>query len=206
MRGRAGALAAVALALAVSACSGADAADEGGTVVTVSPSAGSPAPTTTPAPALDAEAALNERGNIVKRIGEPAGIRRSADPTSPTVLTFTVEDLVINPPCDSGFEQAPLTGNYLGIFLRVETTADYDPKQLRSFSEYDFALLGPDGTPIPPALDNAQVCFGEEDEFSHRRMGPGEEYTGWVVLDMPVREGTLIYQPASEPNGWEWEF
>jgi hypothetical protein len=206
MRGRRGALPAVALALALSACSGADAADEGGTVVTVSPSAGSPAPTTPAAPALDAGAALNERGNIVKQVGEPAGIGRSADPGSPTVLTFTVEDLVINPECTSGFEQAPLTGNYLGIYLRVETTPDYDPKQLRTFSEYDFALLGPDGTPIPQVLENAQVCFGADDEMSARRLGPGEQYEGWVVLDMPVRAGTLIYQPAGEPNGWEWEF
>lgn len=206
MRCRPGILPAVALVLAVSACSGADAADEGGTVVTVSPSAGSVPRTTPPAPALDAEAALNERGNIVKEVGEPAGIRRSADPGSPAILTFTVEDLVINPECDSGFEQAPLTGNFLGIFMRVETTPDYDPKQLRTFSEYDFAILGPDGTPIPPVLDNAMVCFGADDDMSAHRMGPGEQYAGWVVLDMPVREGTLIYRPAGEPNGWEWEF
>jgi hypothetical protein len=206
MRGRPGVLPAVAMALAVSACGGAEAAGEGGTVVTVSPSAGSVAATTAPAPAVDAEAVLNERGNVVKQVGEPAGIRRSADPASPTVLTFAVEDLVINPECDSGFEQAPLTGNYLGIFLRVETTQDYDPKQPRTFSEYDFGLLGPDGTPIPPVLENAQVCFGSDDEISARRMGPGQQYAGWVVLDMPVREGTLIYRPAGEPNGWEWEF
>ena len=64
----------------------------------------------------------------------------------------------------------------------------------------------PDGTPIPQVLENAQVCFGSDDEISARRMGPGEQYEGWVVLDMPVREGTLLYQPAGEPNGWEWEF
>lgn len=205
MRGRPAILPAVVLALAVTACSG-GVDDDAGVVVTVPPASSSAAAPTTPVTALDAEAPLNERGNIVKAVGEPAAIRRSADPAAPTILTFTVEDLVINPECDSGFEQAPATANYLGVRLRVETTTDYDARELRSFSEFDFAILDASGAPLGDVIGNGQLCFGEEDELSHRRMGPGQLYEGWIVLDMPIREGTLVYSPPDQPNGWEWQF
>ncbi len=205
MRGRPAILPAVVLALAVTACGGGS-DDDAGVVVTVPPASSSAAAPTTPVASIDAEEALNERGNIVKAVGEPAAIRRSADPEAPTILTFTVDQFVINPVCDSGFEQAPVTGNYLGIALRVETTPDYDARELRSFSEFDFAILDADGTPLGDVIGNGQICFGEEDELSHRRMGPGQQYEGWIVLDMPIREGTLVYSPPDQPNGWEWEF
>lgn len=204
MRGRPAVLLAVVLSLAVTGCGG-GVDDEAGVVVTVPPASSAAAPTT-PVTSTDAEAALNERGNIVTAVGEPAAIRRSADPGAPTILTFTVEEFVINPECDSGFEQAPVTGNYLGIALRVETTPDYDARALRSFSEFDFAILRPDGTPLDDVIGKGQLCFGEEDEISHRRMGPGQQYEGWIVLDMPIREGTLVYAPPDQPHGWEWEF
>ncbi|MBN1091987.1 hypothetical protein JKP75_04985 [Blastococcus sp. TML/M2B] len=204
MRSRAALVPAVVLALAATACGHAD--GEVGVIATVTPSSSSAAPTTAAVAPIDAGAELNERGNIVKAVGEPGGIRRTADPEAPTVLTFTVEDMVINPECDSGFELAPATANYLGIRMRVETTPDYDPRQLRTISEYDFAILDADGTPLPDVIGNGQVCFGEEDELSHRRFGPGLAYEGWVVLDMPIRTGTLVYQPADQPNGWEWAF
>lgn len=205
MRSRAALLPAVVLALALTACgSGAD--DEAGVVVTVPPASSSAAAPTTPATALDAAAAPNWRGNIVTAVGEPAVMRRSADPGAPAILSFTVEQFVINPVCDSGFEQAPVTANFLGVALRVETTMDYDPRELRSFSEFDFSILDADGALLGDVIGNGQLCFGEEDELSHRRMGPGQVYEGWIVLDMPIREGTLVYSPPGQPNGWEWQF
>lgn len=202
---RAGILSAVALVLAVTACGGSS-DDEAGVVTTVPSVRTSAAPTTAPVASPDAGALLNERGNVVKAIGEPGAMLRSPDPDAPVILTFAVEDFVINPECDSGYEQAPVTANFLGIAIRVETTADYDPRELRKFSEFDFSILQPDGTPLPDVIGNGQICFAEENELSHRRFGPGQQYEGWIVLDMPIRRGTLVYRPADQPHGWEWAF
>jgi hypothetical protein len=207
MRGRRRALPAAVLALTLTACSSGDASDTEAVPSSAALPASSGAATTSPAAApLDADAELNERGNIPKAIGEPAGLRSSVEPGSPLVLTFSVLDLEVNPPCNSGFEQAPATGNYLGITMRVETTPEYDPRSLRTFSEYDFRILGPDGVAVPDVIGNSETCLSADELINNRRFGPGAVYEGKLILDMPVRAGTLVYAPAGEPNGWEWEF
>jgi hypothetical protein len=37
------------------------------------------------------------------------------------------------------------------------------------------------------------------------RIAPGYDYEGWIVLDVPVTTGALVYEPEGA-NGWEWEF
>ncbi len=208
MRGRSAFLPATALVLALTACSGADASDAEtrASVVTVPPVSTSAAPPTTPAATDTPAPELNERGNVVLEVGEPSVIHRAGDPAAPVAFEFTVEELVVNPECDSGFEQEPETGNYLGIRLQVQTSGDYDPREVQKISEYDFGILRPDGTPLPEVIGNGQTCFAESDEMSHQRFGPGERYEGWIVLDMPIRAGTVVYAPAGQPYGWEWEY
>jgi hypothetical protein len=107
-------LPAIALALALTACTDSNAvsgADESAAApATASPSAG---PTGQGADIDGPGTQLNERGNIPKALGEMGAIRRSPDPGEPTVLMFTVDELDVDPPCDSGFEQQPKTGHYL---------------------------------------------------------------------------------------------
>lgn len=197
-------LPAVALALAATACGGegSDVA-AGGTVTTLSPATSSTAPrSTVPPPAPEPQ--RNERGNVPLQVGERVAVPVSDAPGAPTALTFGLEEFELNPPCDSGVEQAPASRNYLAFRMRVETTPDYDPRSLTTIQERDFAVLGPDGEEIPDVIGNAPTCLDEPTAFAKLRLGPAQEYTGWLVLDVPVDAGTLVYAPQGRSTGWEW--
>lgn len=200
------ALPAVVLALAVPACGGGDPeVAAGGSVVTLPPASTSPAaPSTEAAPTT--EAARNERGNVPLEVGQAVAVPTSDAPGAPTALTFALEEFDLNPPCDSGREQAPVTENFLAWRMRVVTTPDHDPRSLTIIQERDFSVLGPDGSPVEWIEGNAYLCLDQPTSLANARMAPGQEYTGWLVLDVPVSDGTLVYAPYGRSTGWEWAF
>ncbi|MGY1754586.1 hypothetical protein [Blastococcus sp. SYSU D01042] len=199
-------LPALALVLAVTACGGGDPEiAAGGTVVTLPPASTSPAAPSTPA-AEAPEPERNERGNVPLEVGEAVAVPTSDAPGAPTALSFALEEFDLNPPCDSGREQAPVTENFLAWRMRVVTTPDYDPRALTIIQERDFVVLGPDGAVVPFLEGNAYLCLDQPTSFANVRMAPGQEYSGWLVLDVPVRAGTLVYAPYGRSTGWEWAF
>ena len=199
-------LPALALALVLPACGGGDPEiAAGGTVVTLPPASTSPAAPSEPA-APPAEPARNERGSVPLQVGEAVAVPASDAPGAPTGLTFALEEFDLNPPCDSGEEQAPVTRNFLAWRMRVVTTADYDPRALTIFQERDFMVLGPDGAVVEYVEGNAPICLDEPTSLANARFAPGQEYSGWLVLDVPVSDGTLVYAPYGRSTGWEWAF
>lgn len=197
-------LPALALALTLTACGFSDASD--GDDAGADPT-GSPASSSGAEPGGEAsEAELNERGNVPTQIGEEAAIRPSSDPDEPPLLALSVREVVLDPVCDDESTVQPQNGHYLALRLRAETTAEFDPRVITPIAEYDFSVIGPDGSSYDPVTPEGRGCFGAPRQIQNMRIGPDQEYEGWMVLDVPVTSGSLVYAPGDGPTGWEWQF
>lgn len=150
-------------------------------------------------------AGVNQRGNIPKALGEEAGI---TDGAGGDLLTFTVAAITPDLPCDSGFDDPPLSGHYVGIELRVSTSPSLTADDYVSFSEYDFAFIGPDGVTDTSVDGNAWTCLSDDRRFPSDTLGPGQQYVGTIVVDVPATTGTLVFAPSvlAGNGGWEWQF
>ena len=194
-------LPALLLALTLSACGFSDA--DGDADGSAAPSTSSPA--TEPAPGT--EVTLNERGNVAMAFGEAAAIRPSSDPEAPPMLTLTIEELLVDPPCDDESEVEPENGHYLAFRMRAVASADFDPRVATPIADYDFSVLGADGATFDPVTPAGRACFGPPRLIQNMRIGPSYVYEGWMVLDVPVTAGSLLYAPGGDgPEQWEWPF
>jgi len=194
-------------ALTLSACGGDAEADGGGPAAL--PSTSSPAATESSSPASrtnDAGVALNDRGNIPKEMGQEAGIGHPTDPDAPWPLTFTIDSVTVDQPCNTGFEDPPTNGHYIGIALRAATTADLPPDWYVMFDSYSFKVIGPDGLTISDVSGTAYSCLDSRSSFTSDPLAPGQQYAGIVVIDSPVTTGSLIYSADGDGTGWEWQF
>lgn len=168
--------------------------------------------TTTAEPSSDAPPSgpvRSDRGNIIKALGEEGGICGpgvTECTEEALVLTFTVDSITVGVECTSGFSVPPDNGNYIGIGLRVATSADYPADWFATFTAGDFRIIGPDGLTITDVQGQAASCLGDNG-FTYQPIGPGQQYAGTVVLDSPVTSGVLVYAPPGMGGtGWEWPF
>lgn len=197
---------AVAVNLATTACGAGDSDSEVG-APTPTPPASSTAVAVSgeAAPLLgDVEAQRNERGNVPWQFGEPAGVRAAGVPGAPPVLTITVEQIVVDPECDS--EEEPVHGRFVALDLTIATTPELDPRVPTSFTGEQFQVIGPDGVPFSSEESNASNCFEPEVYVPNMRFPPGVEYWGRLVLDVPFGSGAVVYTPDGATGGWEWQF
>jgi hypothetical protein len=194
-------LPALALVLVLSGCGFRDRADpdaaEAGRV---------PATASSSAAGSTTEAARNDRGNIPMQLGEPLAVVSSAAPGAPPPVTLSIDEIDVDPPCQEDFEEPPENGHFVGLLLRATALPAYDPKAFVSFTDYDFRVIGPDGNVTPSVSDIAGDCMDAKFLIHNMRIGPGQEYIGWIVLDVPVTTGLLVYAPHGASTGWEWRF
>jgi hypothetical protein len=196
-------LPALSLALALTACGFSDASDgDAGESSSSAPSTSSAAASGTGGP----EVARNERGNIPVQVGEEAAIRASNEADGAPMLTLEVEEIAIDPVCDDDSEVPPENGHYVALLLRASATPEFDPRVVTSINDFDFHIIGSDGSTYEVATDAGRACFGPPRLLQNMRIGPGADYEGWMVLDAPVDSGALVYAPGGETNGWEWQF
>lgn len=195
-------LPALSLTLVLSACGFSDTTD--GDADGTSASAPS---TSSTAPGAGTEPDVNERGNVAVQFGEEAAIRASSDPEAPPMLTLTIEEVLVDPPCDDESEVEAENGHYLAFRMRAVASADFDPRVATPIADYDFSVLGADGATFDPVTPAGRACFGPPRQIQNARIGPGNEYAGWMVLDVPVTSGSLVYAPGGDgPDQWEWQF
>lgn len=150
--------------------------------------------------------ALNERGNVPTQLGEEVVVRSSLGPDGPPMLTLTLQEVAVDPVCDDDSEVPPENGHYVALLLRAEASPEFDPRVVTVVADYDFSVLGADGGTYPTVTESGRACFGAPRLIQNMRVGAGEEYVGWMVLDVAVDGGTLVYAPGDAPHGWEWEF
>lgn len=195
-------LPALVLALTLSACGFSDADGDG--EGSAAPSTSSTAPEES-APAT--EVALNERGNIPVEFGEEITVRPAPGPDDPPLLTLTIEEVIVDPVCDDDSEVEPDNGHYVAFRMVATASEEFDPKVTTPIADYDFSVLGPDDETFDPVTPAGRACYGPPRLIQNMRIGPGYDYEGWMVLDVPVTSGALVYAPGGDgPNQWEWQF
>ncbi|TKJ35171.1 hypothetical protein [Blastococcus sp. CCUG 61487] len=194
-----------AIAVTVAACGSGEDADAAAPTPTP-PAEGTPAASTGEAAPLlsDLEAQRNERGNVPRQLGELAGVRPGGAPGAAPQAAIRVEQIVVDPECES--EEVPVNGRFVALEMSVLTTPDLDPRVPMSFTEERFSVLAPDGTSITTEDSNASDCLDPEVFVPNMRFPAGVEYRGWLVLDVPVGSGTVVYSPPGATGGWEWQF
>ncbi len=195
-------LPAVLVALSLSACGFSDAdGDSGGS----GPTGSTGGPATASAPATDVT--LNARGNIPTQLGEAIPVRAATAPDQAPLLTLSVEEVDVDPVCDDDSEVPPDNGHYVALRLVATASGQFDPRVTTTIADYDFSVIGADGATYDPVTPAGRDCFGPPRLVQNMRIGAGNEYEGWMVLDVPVTSGALVYAPGDDgPNRWEWEF
>jgi hypothetical protein len=198
------ALAATALSLA--ACGGATKPTAAAATTHPAPSMAAP---TTPAaaPSTSAGPTLNARGNIVKTLGQEGGW---GVVNGQPAVTFVVDAITPNQPCDNPYAGKPVNGHFLGVHMRMATAPGFDPNQ-GSFgmSTYFWKFIGSNGvTNTSLTSPGSYSCLKDAENFPTAQLGPGQSYEGTIVLDLPETNGALIFAPGgvSNASGWEWDF
>lgn len=68
-----------------------------------------------------------------------------------------------------------------------------------------WTYISPEGTTFNGSLSiGASYTCVKESKILPDSIGPVQKVTGWVVLDVPKAEGTLVCDPY-QSGCWEWE-
>lgn len=192
------ALTAVLLVVGLAACGSASSA-----------SAGADAPHSNPTaaqPKRIPKGVRNQRQNIVKHIGEEAGVLSGDQTLMPA--KWTVTNIVIDPPCTGQFSQPPAAGHYVELDISVETTADYKDTEYGSLAlgaPAAWFYIQKDGTQWNgQPSGNAYNCIAR-DQMLPDMIGTSMKASGKVLFDLPSTDGTLVFtQNGTASGGWEY--
>jgi hypothetical protein len=169
-----------------------------------------PASTTEAEPSEPAEPTgpeENERGNLEAEFGDEGFLTDMA--TDEPMITFSVDDIVVDLPCTAEFAEPAENGHLIGVKMRFSTAPELPAEEWYfTVSGYDFTFIGSDGVTTGNLETIATYsCLNESEMLTSDALGPGQKYTGTVVLDVPEPSGTLIYTPSGlSDGGYEWQF
>ncbi|MGJ9402422.1 hypothetical protein [Arthrobacter sp. KK5.5] len=192
--------------------------------VSVEPAASSAGPTTAasapessaaPSGAIETEEAeasetvsgdLSERGNMVKKIGDSAGL---TGPDGETLVEFTVHSIEVDPKCTGQFAEKSENGHLLALDVSVATKAGMEEAHFGgwSMSPYSFKTIAPNGTTSNSDLGTMPTysCL-DDSEGLPDTIGDAEKARGIVILDVENPKGTLVFEDPLAQAGWEWEY
>jgi hypothetical protein len=167
-----------------------------------------PEPTPTPEPAPEGE--RSQRGNLIKEIGETAGLRETE--SAKAWMEFQVTGIEVGGECSGEVAEPSENGHFLTISVSAATSSEW-PAEMQGmsidFNASDFSIVGPDGLTENAGHDTfaAFACLPDS-ELIPAQIGPGEHVIGKVVLDTANTAGVVVYRPwyGYGGGGWEWAF
>ena len=164
-------------------------------------------PPASPSPSGPTSPPTNQRGNIVKALGEEGGIFN--EESGEIAMLFTVDKITVGLPCtEPYYNHEPENGHIIGVDMRISTSSDLSTVGgSPAISSYDFSFVDPDGiTQRNLGTIATYSCISTSEQIPTSSLGPGQNYVGSVVLDVPATTGTLIFNPSwsGTANGWEW--
>lgn len=167
-----------------------------------------PIPTRAAAPSSPAaEPKTSDRGNLIKNIGQPAGM---ADANGDQSVNFAVTDIKKNLKCNTGYPAKADNGHLIAVKMDVEVKKNFaDPDYPgETFPTHSSAwkFISANGTTFNGDLgtDGAFNCLDDKQTLPSEGIGPAQKASGWIVLDVPAKTGTLIFDYYGT-GGWEWE-
>ncbi|WP_339349485.1 hypothetical protein [Bifidobacterium indicum] len=149
----------------------------------------------------------NTRGNLVKHIGETAGIRKS-ESSQTLIAQWNVNSITIDQQCTVENHKPPADGHHLvGLDIDASTTKDFTEPEygvLMLGSPAAWKFISSDGTLSNSTLisDSSENCLPQEQLLPYN-IGQGLRAHGIVVLDAPSTDGFLRYSNGPS-TGWEY--
>ena len=192
-----------AVGLSLSACGGAASSSPG----TPSVEALNAAPATSSAAP---QGETSERGNLVKKFGQSAGMFNPEN-NKPTV-NFTFNKITLDAPCTGPYPQPAENGHIAVIDVSVETFPELGAEKygIKKFdiSSASFKFIGSKGTTFNGNLGTmgSFSCLPDDQVFPQNGVGPAEKATGKVVLDLPEKSGVLVFKDLFGQASWEYKF
>lgn len=154
-----------------------------------------------------AQQETNERGFVVKQLGEPACFGGAGKDCAGGV-SFSIDKVEVDPPCTE-FGSHPDNGHTLLLHLRIATGDDATVVDQVGgiINPFSFVEIGKDGV-------TRDTTFGMCADPSANRLpdtyGPNQKYQGVMDLEVPEASGTIALQlMAAEEDGqrgWEWTY
>lgn len=154
-----------------------------------------------PSPSPTPSATRSDRGNLIKEMGQAsAWLNADKEPE----VNFRVDWIKADPKCTDDYFPKPAKGmNRIEVHLTVETTkalagSDYSPEI--TFSPFLWKYVDANGQTYGGDLmaANGITCESKANPLPNE-FGPAEKGKGWIMMDVPDLEGTLIYdQPGFE--------
>lgn len=165
----------------------------------VEPAADEVEPTDTPAdPDPKADPTYSARGNVVKEIGEMAGLVNENDE-----FTFRMRVTEVDPDPDCGADvEEPSNGRLVALNIEAETTDKWHEYDFIQVTMHDFRAWTKDGMRVNDVVGSASSC-----EVSNRMNSdpfhPNEKASGVIVLDVPEESVWVAFEPLGD-GGWEF--
>jgi ABC-type Na+ efflux pump permease subunit len=152
---------------------------------------------------------VSDSGNVLKDLGEPAGLTLADSERA--FFVITIDAITVTTSCPGrGVSVAPVNGYFVVLDVAASmpddalAAAGSDADLFMPLVADAFHVVGLDGSERTDTLTEASwACFPDE-ELAPPFVGAGEIAAGKVVLDSAVDRGTLVYAPAGP--GWEWAF
>lgn len=174
------------------------------------PSATATQPQSPTAPASTSVApdssAVSPRGNLIKQLGEVAGVRNAA---GEELVEFTVNDIIVDIPCTQGIAEPPENGHFVALDVSVKTSSNLRDAGLSDFTmdAWDFQVIGPDGVTSNAGAASvaASWCLADAVELPDT-IGPGETAKGLVLLDVTTPSGILVFKHPESKGSWEYTY
>lgn len=147
----------------------------------------------------------NSRGNLIKHIGDVAGIYKSQTDKT-LVAQWTVNNITIDAPCTPAYDGAPTqpeNGHFVLFDVSVETSSEYNESTNGSLGLGVGGLwtyVQKDGTQWNgiPTSATSSTCLPQDQQLPGV-IGPGLKAQGKILFDVPSTDGYLVYD-----NGWEY--
>lgn len=193
------------LALILTACSGPQ--PQAAPTVSVAPAT---PPSATPAPTPTPTSKTNERGQIIKNIGDTAGLG-NPDGGDAVTMKFKVTSIKAIT-CDAPYATPP-KGQAIAVSMEIETTASFEgplivngAPGMISFSPYYWRGYADNGTRMNTVDSNIrQSCVSDPTVLLPDHIGKGDKLNGIVILDVSTPTGAVAFEPQ-EGVAWTWPY
>lgn len=198
------------LALMLTACAGPQPQAAPTDSTASASTAPAPTPSATRTPTTRATGNENERGQVVKKIGEEAILVTDGYDAPPT-LTFKVTS--IEPiECDAP-DATPPNGTALAVAVEVVTSSKFSgPLEVDgqtgmiSFGPRYWTGYASNGTRMSTVESSVQHgCLADNTKLLPEYFGKGEKLKGLVILDVTAPTGEVSFAPNGI-GGWVWKY